>query len=102
MIENDPVYRSGDKQLRDGETEKVIAEARKTQSTARKVGRLDIADQAQRVIDDLTAEHSGAAESLDELEESHEELDAAHAQRDVAIAERDAAKAKLASIENPK
>lgn len=99
MIENDPVYRSGDKQLHDGETERLIAKAREAQSTARKLGRMDIAEKAQRVIDDLTAKHLAAAKSLDELEKSHEELDAARAQYDVAIADRDVAKAKLASLE---
>ncbi|MBF6174280.1 hypothetical protein [Nocardia blacklockiae] len=79
--------------LNSGETERLIADARKTIARANELGRLDIVEKAGAIIDNLTEKHEALASS----HADHQRAKAALAE---AKAEYEAAEARLRAAED--
>lgn len=75
---NDTIAR-GEALLNGGETERLIAEARKTIAAARLQGRLDIVEKAGQVIENLVEKHTALAGAHGQLLEAKAELESAKA-----------------------
>ncbi|MFJ1461553.1 hypothetical protein [Nocardia sp. N2S4-5] len=88
---NEEILATSEAMLNSGETERLIAEARKTIATASALGRLDILEKAGAVIDNLVEKHNALASS-------HADQLRAVAELAEAKAEYEAAKARLLAV----
>ncbi|WP_027494456.1 MULTISPECIES: hypothetical protein [Nocardiaceae] len=84
--DSDDALASGASTLSDGKTEDIVAEARKTIARARAEGRDDIAQAAQKVIEEITAAHTNLEEKHQEHIDARTELAEAEAEYERAVA----------------
>ena len=85
------IHAESERMLSSGETERLIAEAKQTQAKARALGRHDIVEKAQAVIDNLKSKHltlkekhAFADEKIDDLKAKREGLRTAQERLDEA------------------